>query len=133
MNAVVREKHEVPVVAQDSKALDEFRADVRELRAADAALATKIDAVGAKVDAVHVTLVEKVDAVHVSLLEKIASVQEKIDEKFSKFEEKLSKLNNDVASLQGLQKTILWVIATVVSIASLVIAVTTVGKNLHWF
>ena len=48
-------------------------------------------------------------------------------------DEKLSKLSDDVADLRSLQKAILWVIATIVSIASLVIVAITAGKNLRWF
>jgi uncharacterized coiled-coil DUF342 family protein len=159
MNAMLREKHEVPVVAEQSQGFEEFKADIRELRAADAALAVKIDALGAKADAVgdkvesvHITLREKIESVHDTMRDKIDSVNttlsNKIDSvhitlrdwmdegfpasnaKFEKLDDKLSQLITDVAKIGAMQKAMLWLIGCLGTLATIA---ATVGKALNWF
>lgn len=136
MNAMVREKYEVSVVAKDTlelhiaplrQGLDDLKKDLREVRAEGKSLREKLDVV-------YVTLRDKIDQVQATLTAKIDQLNirldDKIDQSHNSLNAKLEKLSSDVSDLRSLQKGMLWVIGGVGSLATILV---TIGKVLRWF
>ena len=105
------------------KGQDELREDVRELRAGNKSVREKLDArfesLAAKIDSGDRALSGRIESVNSSLTEKIDALNENLSGK-------IAKLSDDVASMRGLQKAILWVVSGFGSLGI-------VGKIFHWF
>ncbi len=150
MNAVVREKYEVPMLTNEVIEVhlaslrvgqNELREDVHGLQADNRSIRDKIDAVHAslnqKIEVVEAKLTQKIDAVDTKLTQEIRAVDQKLDQKFdllngkidtvnASLGEKITQLSNAVAGMRGMQKAMLWLISILGSLG-------TVGKFLHWF
>ena len=139
MNAVMREKHEVPMLTNEvievhlaslRAGQDKLSEDVHGLQADNRSIRDKIDAVDAKltqeIRAVDRKLDQKCDSLNAKFDEKFDSLNGKIDAVNANLGEKITQLSNAVAGLRGMQKTIVWLIGIFGSLG-------TVGKFLHWF
>jgi hypothetical protein len=143
MNAVIRRKHEVLVVANETVEAHiaslrtgqaELKADLRELRADNKSLRDRIEAIHitlrAKIDAVHATLLGRLDATNNKVDNVHTTLRDKMDRNHAELNDKLGKLTEAVASMRGLQIATIWVLGGVGTVATIV---TAVGKALRWF
>lgn len=125
MNAVMRKTYEAIVESKEAiethllylrKGHDDFRGDIRELRAERRSDMTEVRT---DIKALH----EKIDSGH-------AKLNEKIDRNHSETNAALFKLTESVSSLRGMQLALVWVIGIVITLSGVAL---TLGKILKWY
>jgi predicted nucleic acid-binding Zn-ribbon protein len=157
MNAVVREKYEVPMLTNEvievhlgslRAGQDELKEDVRGLQADNRSIRDKIDAV-------HTSMNQKIDAVDARLTQEIRAVDKKLDQRFdslnTKIDEKFDSLNGRIDTVNGKIDTVNANLGekitqlsnavagmrgmqkTIVWLIGIFGSLGTVGKFLHWF
>ncbi len=142
MNAMMRERDEAPVVANETievmlgslrVGLDEVKEDIRDLKADVGSLRDKIDRNYETLSQGQTTLRDKLDSARSELIDRIDQVRTDLGNEFKEVRKELAATNVAVAKVGTMQKALLWVIGGSISLAGLTGAVLQVGTKFHWF
>jgi len=137
MNAILRERYEAPVLTNEAIEvhLTYLRSGFDAMQSALPVLRDKIDQLSEKMDekfaasnAALVAMIEKADAGRAA---GDAALAEMIRKASDDTNEKLGQVGKDVAGLQGMVRAILWLLASLVALITLVPIGFMVARALH--